>query len=147
MENTFITITEENKILFNRAEIMKEGWKLKKEGIAKGITVAWAMAKKEKSAAEAEIQAEYKRMDEYLNEDVLIDEDVLIAEIEIEESAAYYWEQKLLDKIEKERFLVESLKDLTVDELFNLAKEVKGRNKNLEFLISRTISKKNREVA
>lgn len=40
-----IDITNTNKISYNRTAIMKEGWKLKKEGHKDGIAQAWKKAK------------------------------------------------------------------------------------------------------
>lgn len=132
-----IIITNLNEVEYNRTAIMKEGWKLKKDGIGQGISIAWKMARTAKEQAEKDIKAEYERQQE---------EEALL-EYEEELSPEYYWEEDMLMKMEREKAMLEHLSSLDLEELYQMAKDVKGMNIELKINIAKVIIAKKRKVA
>lgn len=126
------------EIKYNRAAIMKEGWKLKMDGINEGISIAWKIAREEKIKIESEIKAEYKRQQE----------EEAMAELEAENSPEYYWEEDLLMKFKNEEERLNKLEKMETEDLYKMAKDLKGKHMDLETMIARAIiRRKRKEVA
>lgn len=126
------------EVKYNRSAIMKEGWKLKKDGIKEGISIAWKMAKEEKARIEEEIKAEYERQQNV----------EAAAELEAENSPEYYWEEDLLMELKNEDERLHQLEEMELEDLYKMAKDLKGKHMDLETMIARAIIKNRRkEVA
>lgn len=150
------------EVKYNRVAIMKEGWVLKKDGIKEGISIVWKMARNEKSKIEAKIKTEEaleleeirseKEFREQIWEDAAIDPNFTpgdIAEeniVDEEETDPLFIEIK--EEIRKEDSLKRQLDGLSTEELYKMAKDLKGKHMELETTIARLIiRKKRKEVA
>lgn len=151
----------EEEVKYNRASIMKEGWKLKRDGINEGISIAWKMARQEKAKVKSELEREEmleleeirreRELQEQIWEDAAIDPNFtpIITEVNIideEETDPLFI--AIEEELKREESLKNQLKHFSIEELYKMAKDLKGKHKELEIMISITIIKKRRkEVA
>lgn len=147
------------QVKYNRAAIMKEGWALKKDGIEEGISIVWKMARNEKSKIDAEIEIEEaleleeirseKEFREQIWEDAAIDPNFTpgdIAEeniVDEEETDPSFIEIK--EELIREDSIKKQLDLLNIEELYKMAKDLKGKNMELETMIARLIIRKKRK--
>lgn len=129
----FIEITNTNEISYNRAAIMKEGWRLRKAGNEKGLAQAWAIAKAQmNNIKELIAETEQERAD-YIEDYQMAYEvagDLIEDEIEPEEGPmadALYDYKEIIDTMEQLGILQEQSE---LDKLFKeLVKEYLEENK------------------
>jgi transcription elongation factor Elf1 len=86
----FIYITEDGQVSYNRAAIMKAGWKVKKAGNTEGIKSAWRTAKMQLQNMKmtiAEVTEPLKHYENFI--DYYYDRKEIEAEIALEDSGEY----------------------------------------------------------
>lgn len=111
-----IDITNTDEINYNRAEIMREGWRLKKEGHIDGLAQAWDKAKRQmKNMQELIAETELERTDyiETYNMAIEVAGELLEDEENIENEAmkdALYDFKRLMKVIEELGLLEEEKK-------------------------------------